>query len=209
MAFNSRKFQKLIEAEMNNTDFTDDFEDDFGDDFDEAPAEAPVEDIIEFVPEEEPAPEAPADEPVVEEPIAEEPAEEIIEEAPAEETPAEEEPEVIAAPIVEEPVAEEPAAEEYSAQNLWQNMAALAVKAKECITAGAFFRANEYITAMRSLLAEMMCRANGINENFTENVDNLSEDCKQDLYTSYVSTLNAQSLSNAVTNIMAVTYKYI
>ncbi len=199
MAFNSRKFQRLMEEEKNTPaafddqfedDFADDFDDDFADDMNEAaPEEAVVEEKAE-----EPAPvEEFEPEP---EPEAEEPASE-----------AEPEPEIIEDPVpMPEP---ESAAEEYDAHKMWQEMAGLAIKAKQCITAGAFFRANDIVSVMRSMLVEMMCRANGFNDNFSENADNLNDECKQDIYTSYAATLNAQALYDVVTHIMAVTYKYI
>ncbi len=225
MAFNNRKFQKLMEEEQkNNASFVDEFEDDFADDFDETPVEEAQPETAGFAPEAmevteiEPATEeAPVEIEPVEEPVEEtvEEAPEIIEE-PAVEEPeeeaheeetvpqCEEEPVIVAAPVTE-PVVEVA----YDPHKMWQDMAALAVKAKACITAGAFFRANDIVSAMRSMLVEMMCRNNGITENFNENADNLNDECKQDIYTSYASTLNAQELSGAVTHIMAVTYKYI
>ncbi len=203
MAFNSRKFQRLMDEEKNNaSQFVDEFEDDFADDFDDESAEEPAP-VTEF----EPA-------------IEEEPqqTEEVIEETPAEEEAAEEsaeesaeEPEIIAEPVIaEEPAAaeENPAEEAYDPHKMWQDMASMAIKAKESIRAGAFFRANDIVAAMRSLLVEMMCRANGINENFNENADYLNDDCKKDIYASYAA-LNEQALSDAVTHIMSVTYKYI
>lgn len=219
MAFNSRKFQKLMDEEKNNAaGFVDEFEDDFADDFadDNNPLETGEPDSMnEFVQ----IPESDVDiEPAaVCEPVEEEPAEQAAEEVAEE--PAEE-PEA-AAEVVEEvqpEAAEEPAAEPaviaaeetiYDSRAMWQDMASLAIKAKECITAGAYFRANDIVTAMRSMLVEMMCRTNGITENFNENADNLNDSCKQDIYTSYPATLNAQALSDVVTHIMAVTYKYI
>lgn len=223
MAFNNRKFQKLMEEEQkNNASFVDEFEDDFADDFDETPVEEAQPETADFAPEateltefEPAAEEAPAEVLPVEEPVEEtvEEAPEIIEEPVETEEPeeeaheeetvpeCEEEPVIVAAPVTEP--------EAYDPHKMWQDMAALAVKAKECITAGAFFRANDIVSAMRSMLVEMMCRNNGITENFNENADNLNDECKQDIYTSYASTLNAQELSGAVTHIMAVTYKYI
>ncbi len=203
MAFNSRKFQRLMDEEKTNaSQFVDEFEDDFADDFDDEPSE-------------EPAPAAEFESaPITEfEPVAEEEpqqTEEVIAEDTAEEEAADE-PAIIAEPVIaEEPVAaeEKPAEEAYDPQMMWQDMASMAIKAKECIRAGAFFRANDIVAAMRSLLVEMMCRANGINENFNENADYLNDDCKKDIYASYAA-LNEQALSDAVTHIMSVTYKYI
>ncbi len=206
MAFNNRKLQKLIEEESKAADFVDEFEDDFDDDFD-APEEAEAvgkeaEEAVEEAPQEE-VQEAPAEEIPEEVPeIAEEP---VIEEIVEEETAAE--PEAEAEPVI---IAEEPAkAEEYDAHKMWQDMAGLAIKAKKCIKDGAFFRANDIVTVMRSMLVEMMCRSNGINENFNDNVDNLDDTCRQEIYTSYVASLNAQTLTDVVTHIMTVTYKYI
>ncbi len=211
MAFNSRKFQRLIEEEKANaSEAAGGFEDDFTDDFDEEenitenaaekPAEEPAEDMTDdFADDFEDDFEDAQEE--------NEPAEEEKVEAKQPKEP-EAEPEII--PVLsEEPEEEAPAAEEYDAHKMWQDMATLAIKAKQCITAGAYFRANDIVTAMRSILVEMMCRANGIEENFNENADNLSDECKQDIYTSYVASLNEQTLYDVVTHIMAVTYKYI
>lgn len=202
MAFNNRKFQRLIEEEKNapveiedqfEDDFADDFTDDFADDFadeikePEAPAEEKAEEpapVTEFEPEPEPVVEEPKPEP-------------------------EPEPEIVFAPAPMPEPEPEPAIEEYDAHKMWQEMAALAIKAKQCITAGAFFRANDIVNVMRAMLVEMMCRANGFEDNFSENADKLNDECKQDIYTSYVATLNAQALYDVVTHIMAVTYKYI
>ncbi len=215
MAFNSRKFQKLIEEEKKNSaEFVDEFEDDFADDFtdsfDEADVEAPTAENAEPEEEQEIAPaveeEKAAEPEEIQETAEIEAAEEAAEEpAEPEQEEKEELPEVIALPAPEV----QPAEEKYNPQAMWKDMAALAINAKECINAGAFFRANDIVTAMRSILVEMMCRANGITANFNENADNLSEECKQDIYTSYPSTLSKQALSDVVTHIMAVTYKYI
>lgn len=228
MAFNSRKFQKLMEEEQkNNASFVDEFEDDFADDFDEAADEVQTEPVadpepkadeateLEIAPEEEKAAEEEHTEEITAEPVQPEEAQPEEAEEPAQVEAAEEEsaePEETvceAEPVIAVEPEAEPADEVYDPHKMWQDMASLAVKAKECITAGAFFRANDIVTAMRSMLVEMMCRANGINENFNENADNLNDDCKQDIYTSYASVLNAKELSGAVTHIMAVTYKYI
>ncbi len=224
MAFSNKKLQKLIEDEQNNKDslideFEDDFADDFSDDFDTEAVE-PEEVAEDVIAEPEGAAEQPEESP---EETSEEVSEEVSEEAQSveeqpEETEDEAEPEADDEPVSEEQAEAEPVAEivedeeqpeEYDSHKMWQSMAALAVNAKECITAGAFFRANDVITAMRSMLVEMICRANGIEENFNENADSLNEECKQDIYTSYTSVLNAKELSDTVTHIMAVTYKYI
>lgn len=220
MAFNNKKLQKLIEDEQNNTDslideFEDDFADDFADDFDTEAVEPDVEAVEDEITEPEEATEQPEEISEEAQSVEEEQTEEVEAEA---EPDSESDSEPDDVPVSEECAEAEPVAEiveaeeqpkEYDSHKMWHSMAALAVIAKECITAGAFFRASDVITAMRSMLVEMICRANGIDENFNENADSLNEECKQDIYTSYTSVLNAKELSDTVTHIMAVTYKYI
>lgn len=197
MAFNNRKLARLIEEERKQQEAANnvEFEDDFADDFDDAEPQQP-----------EAAPEAAQPEPTVEEepaaepePAAEEPEQPVYEEP---ETVAEPEPE----PVVEAVPEEEPQQDDFDPMERWMCLTNLAVEAKHRISSGAYFRANDVVSAMRTIIIEFICHGSRID---VDNADMLSDEDKESIYRTYPKAFNEPELTESVNFMMSLALKYL
>lgn len=121
---------------------------------------------------------------------------------PEPEPVVEPEPEPVAepapAPVPEPaPVAAQP--EPVSAEDdYWKRVNLCMRTARHAIGSGSVIRANEVINELRTMLIELICRSNGVNENFGNAIDFIEGEDKEMLLRTYPQRLDQASMISAM-----------